>query len=158
MDDALYKTRRPLVDRTEGVGYLVKRPVVGVERGQIHGASPKRIKCRAERADVDGWLAFVGIGDLDTLPVPALHVDGAGTIGVIAGHHQAPAIRCEPGCVVERLLDACGFDYDGKVVPCVTRYASEVVHGCSAKPHRKLSARCAASYRYPRAACWRQRD
>ena len=79
---------------------------------------PERV---AQRSHVDGRVSLVGVDHVDAFPVPALHIDRAWPVGVVAGDDQPPTIGRQPRRVVERLLHAGGFDHHAEAVPQLGR-------------------------------------
>ena len=91
----------------------------------------------SERRDIHRGLPLVRIDDVDTLPVPGLHVDGAWAVSVVAGDDQPPAIGGEPGRVVERLLYASGLNRYWEPVPTPGGHIGKVVSRVSTQLERE---------------------
>src|SRR5207237_6207725 len=61
-------------------------------------------------AHVIARIAFVRVDDVDAEPVPALHVDAARTVLVVAGDDEASTLADQIAGDVERPLCADAFD------------------------------------------------
>src|SRR4029453_9938306 len=88
-DEAFDEPRGSLLGEVERLDGILERPAVGVERGEIDGSLRQKVEGRAQRGDVRARLSLVSVDDVDALPVPALHVDGARSVSVIAGDDEA---------------------------------------------------------------------
>src|SRR5690625_33389 len=85
---------------------------MGEKRFRIEIARFESSKCGVETVEIFGGISFVGIDDIETAPVPELHVDLARTILMITCDDETAADFCQFAGKIERILESCRFDRD----------------------------------------------
>src|SRR5690242_10208223 len=85
--------------------------MVRVEWSEVQVAIDYGINGGAQPCHIDLRVSLMGIDDIETTPIPKLHVDLAWLILMVAGNEEASTNARQFGGKIQRPLGANRFDY-----------------------------------------------